>query len=498
MILYGAGAAGLQAALALRGGGQFRPVAFVDDDPALHGSEVNGIRIHPPGRLAKLVARHEVKQVLLALPSAGRARRRAIVAELEPLPVHVKTLPALADLVSGEARLDEFQEVAIEDLLGRDPVPPRDDLLAAGIRGRTVLVTGAGGSIGSELCRQILRLGPVQLLLYENAEYPLYRIERELRTLAAGEGLDTAIVPLLGTVANEQRLQRLMAGFGVHTVYHAAAYKHVPLVEHNLIEGVRNNVFGTLRCARAAMAAGVASFVLVSTDKAVRPINVMGASKRMAELVLQGLAGEQERLGHATRFTMVRFGNVLGSSGSVVPLFREQIRNGGPLTVTDPEVTRYFMTIPEAAELVLQAGSMGQGGDVFVLDMGEPVRIVDLARRMVHLSGLTVRDEAQPHGDIEIRFTGLRPGEKLYEELLLGEDVEPTEHPMIRRAQELAYPWPELEPKLEELDAACQEFDCVAARRLLAWGVCGFGQEGAIVDWLWLHQHQQGKETYLH
>ena len=489
VILYGAGAAGLQSALALRGGGRYEPVAFVDDDPGLHGSEVSGLRVYPPYELARLVSRFGATHVLLALPSAGRGRRREIIGQLEPLAVHVKTLPTLADLVNGEARLDDFQEVAIEDLLGRDPVPPRPELLAAGITGKTVMVTGAGGSIGSELCRQILLLQPVQLLLYEISEYQLYRIERELRTLAASEGLETALVPLLGNIANRQRLEQVMAGFGVSTVYHAAAYKHVPLVEHNLIEGVRNNVFGTLRCARAAMAAGVESFVLVSTDKAVRPTNIMGASKRMAELVLQGLAGARGALEHNTRFTMVRFGNVLGSSGSVVPLFREQIRAGGPLTVTHPEVTRYFMTIPEAAELVLQAGSMGEGGDVFVLDMGEPVRIMDLARRMVRLSGLEVRDEAHPHGDIEITVTGLRPGEKLYEELLLGEAVEGTDHPMIHRARELSFPWPELEAQLDKLDAACQAFDCVEVRRILAWGVCGFGDEGRIVDWLWQHRH---------
>ena len=491
VILYGAGAAGLQSALALRGGGQFEPVAFVDDDPGLHGSEVSGLRVYPPFELPRLIDRFKATEVLLAMPSAGRGRRREIIGQLEPLAVHVKTLPTLADLVSGDARLDEFQEVAVEDLLGRDPVPPREDLLAEGISGKTVMVTGAGGSIGSELCRQILRLEPMQLLLYEISEYQLYRVERELRTQAASDGIETTVVPLLGNIANRQRLEQVMAGFGVHTVYHAAAYKHVPLVEHNLIEGVRNNVFGTLRCARAAMAAGVASFVLISTDKAVRPTNVMGASKRMAELVLQGLSESREALGHGTRFTMVRFGNVLGSSGSVVPLFREQIRAGGPVTVTHPEVTRYFMTIPEAAELVLQAGSMGEGGDVFVLDMGEPVRIFDLARRMIRLTGYEVRDEEHPHGDITITFSGLRPGEKLYEELLLGEAVESTDHPMICRARELSFPWPELEAKLEELDAACQAFDCPAARQVLAWGVCGFGKEGTIVDWLW--QHQRGE-----
>lgn len=485
VVIYGAGAAGLQSCVALLSGNEYEPIAFLDDDAGLHGSDVNGIRVHPPEALAALVERFGVRDALLAMPSVSRGRRREIIQWLERFPVHVKTLPGLADLVSGQSRVDDFRDVEIEDLLGRDPVPADADLLARDIRGKTVMVTGAGGSIGSELCRQIVRQEPAQLLLYEVCEFSLYRIERELRSmLAHGQG-SAHLVPLLGSVANGRRLQRVMELFGVDTVYHAAAYKHVPLVEQNLIEGVRNNTFGTLHCAEAAIRAGVASFVLVSTDKAVRPTNVMGASKRLAEMVLQALAQEQAR----TRFTMVRFGNVLDSSGSVVPLFREQIRRGGPVTVTDEAVTRYFMTIPEAAELVLQAGSMGSGGDVFVLDMGEPVRILDLAQRMIRLSGFELRDERNPDGDIEIRITGLRPGEKLYEELLIGEHVEPTAHRMIMRSEEERVPWNTLSAYLDRMDEACRSFDCAAIRRMLAEIVTGYEAQHGLVDVLWAQEN---------
>ncbi|HYW75342.1 MAG TPA: nucleoside-diphosphate sugar epimerase/dehydratase, partial [Gammaproteobacteria bacterium] len=454
VVIYGAGAAGRQSAAALLQGNEYRPVAFVDDDASLQGSEIHGIRVYSPDALGKVAGANDVELVLLAMPSVRRGQRRAIIERLEPLPLHIKTLPGLADLVSGSARVDEFRNVDIEDLLGRDPVAPQQELLDRCVRGKVVLVTGAGGSIGSELCRQILKLGPSQLLLLDASEYALYQIDSELTRRAALQGRDVKIDAFLGSVLDADRLQRIMHVGGVDTVYHAAAYKHVPLVEQNMIEGVRNNVLGTYRCAEAAIASGVQSFVLISTDKAVRPTNVMGASKRLAELVLQGLALRQSK----TRFTMVRFGNVLGSSGSVVPLFREQIAQGGPVTVTHPEVVRYFMTIPEAAELVIQAGSMGQGGDVFVLNMGQPVKIVDLARRMIHLMGLTARDQDTPDGDVAIEFTGLRPGEKLYEELLIGDSVSATQHPMIMRAEEDRIAWRQVAEMLDKIQQACEAY----------------------------------------
>lgn len=487
VLIYGAGSAGVQSAAALAAAREYQPVAFVDDNPALQGSVMQGLRVYAPEELPELAASKRATQVLLAMPSAGRQRRREIVEHLAPLKLHVKTLPTLSDLVSGKARVDEFREVDIEDLLGRDCVPPDRALLESGIAGKTVMVTGAGGSIGGELCRQIIRLGTRTMVLVDVSEFALYRIERELLAFARDEALTVRIEAFLGSTEDQRRMQRLMAGFGVETVFHAAAYKHVPLVERNLIEGVRNNVFGTLACARAAIDAGVTSFVLVSTDKAVRPTNVMGASKRLSELALQGLAHAQG----TTRLTMVRFGNVLDSSGSVVPLFREQIRRGGPVTVTHPEVTRYFMTIPEAAELVLQAGSMGQGGDVFVLDMGRPVRVLDLAQRLVHLMGLTIRDTQNPDGDIEIEFTGLRPGEKLHEELLIGERVSQTRHPMIMRSQEEhagdAWLW----PLLDRIETAAQEFDCDAVKAALVEAVNGYPAESEIQDGLW-RQEQHG------
>jgi FlaA1/EpsC-like NDP-sugar epimerase len=420
------------------------------------------------------------------MPSQSRARRNAKQAQQEPLPVHVKSLPGLADLVSGAARVDDFREVDIEDLLGRDPVIPDQGLLENCIRGKVVMVTGAGGSIGSELCRQVLRLSPRVLILYELSEPALYRIERELRPIRQAEGIAAEVVPLMGSVTERAALRRVMSVWGVHTVYHAAAYKHVPIVEHNYISGVRNNVFGTWYAAEAALAAGVERFVLVSTDKAVRPTNVMGASKRLAELVLQGLHDQTRRdCEPVTRFCMVRFGNVLGSSGSVVPLFREQIRGGGPVTVTHPEITRYFMTIPEATALVIQAGAMGRGGDVFVLDMGESVKIVDMARRMIHLAGYEVRDAENPHGDIAIEFSGLRPGEKLYEELLIGDEITPTQHPMIRRAQECSRPWSQMQAYLEQLLRACDRFDCEGVRKVLLETVNGFNPTDSIHDLIW-------------
>lgn len=486
VVIYGAGTSGVQLAALLRGGHEYQPVAFVDDAPTKQGSIINGIKVFSSGELPDLIARRGVTQVLLAMPAASRSRRRAIVEELEPLPVHVRTVPSVNDLVSGKAQVDQIREVDIEDLLGRDSVAPDIELLDACIRGKSVMVTGAGGSIGSELCRQIVAERPTRLVLFELSEYALYAIERELRTMMAGQALAVELVPLLGTVQERRHLEAVMRAYGVQTVYHAAAYKHVPLVEHNVIEGVANNIFGTWAAAEAARACAVETFVLISTDKAVRPTNVMGASKRMAELVLQGLAGERG----STRFCMVRFGNVLGSSGSVVPLFREQIRHGGPVTVTHPEIIRYFMTIPEAAQLVIQAGSMGRGGDVFVLDMGEPVRIADLAQRMIRLMGFEVREDGNPDGDITIEYSGLRPGEKLYEELLIGENVAGTAHPRILRAEESALPWERLQPLLLRLKEACSGFDSATVREMLREAVPEYTPNGSLQDLLWLAREQ--------
>jgi len=449
-LIYGAGTAGAQTASAMEIAAQSVLVGFVDDDPAKVGRSINGVTVFAASSVASLVREQGVTDLLLAMPSAARSRRKEIIESLQAVPVHVRTLPDWADLASGRVTVQDFKELDIEDLLGRDPVPPNTDLLARNLAGKVVLVTGAGGSIGSELCRQILGQRPRQLVLLDHSEFNLYSIHQELVASVGALGLVVDVVPLLASVAHLARLQELCRVYKPHTVYHAAAYKHVPIVESNPAVGIENNVFGTLNMARAALDCGVASFVLVSTDKAVRPTNIMGASKRMAELVLQALAA-QSQAQNATCFSMVRFGNVLGSSGSVVPLFRRQLAEGGPLTVTHADVTRYFMTIPEAAQLVLQAGAMAHGGEVFVLDMGEPVKIIDLARRMVELSGMTVRDVATPNGDISIAITGLRPGEKLYEELLIGENPTPTVHPRIMMAHEHFMAWPELDPHLQAL-----------------------------------------------
>jgi FlaA1/EpsC-like NDP-sugar epimerase len=434
---------------------------------------------------------------LLAIPSSSRTRRREILELLEKYPLHVRSVPGFMDLASGRVKVDDIQEVDIADLLGRDAVPAQEHLLERCIAGQSVLVTGAGGSIGSELCRQILMLKPKTLLLFEHSEFNLYTILCELEQRVSRESLPVRVLPILGSVRDEAKLHDIMTTWSVDTVYHAAAYKHVPMVEHNIAEGVLNNVVGTLNTAQAAIKAGVANFVLISTDKAVRPTNVMGSTKRLAELVLQALSRElgpvmfAERSNvprvNKTRFTMVRFGNVLGSSGSVIPLFHKQIKSGGPITVTHPNITRYFMTIPEAAQLVIQAGSMGLGGDVFVLDMGEPVKIVELAEKMVHLSGLSVRSDKNPHGDIAIEFTGLRPGEKLYEELLIGENVAVTGHPMIMSADEDYLPWETLKEKLAQLLNAVGNDDYDKVRKLLRETVSGYAPDGEIVDWM----HQQ-------
>jgi FlaA1/EpsC-like NDP-sugar epimerase len=481
VVIYGAGDAGAHLVTALRGRGEFVPIAFIDDNPALHRAVINGLEVRSPQVLPNLIEEFGVSRVLLALPSASRRRRQEIINHLEQLPVHVQTIPDMAALVAGNARADDIREVHIEDLLGRDAVPPNPKLLDACIRGKSILVTGAGGSIGSELCLQIAQLAPKRLILLDISEAALYTIDQTLQNCAARKSLDLEIVVLIGSAHHRERVHEVLETYAVDTVYHAAAYKHVPLVEHNMIEGIHNNVFGTFHTAEAAVAAGVKSFVLISTDKAVLPTNVMGATKRFAELVLQGL----NQRGSSTTFSIVRFGNVLASSGSVVPLFREQIRNGGPVTVTHPEIYRYFMTIPEAASLVIQAGSMGMGGDVFVLDMGKPVRIRDLAEKMIHLMGLTVRDESNPDGDIEIRYTGLRPGEKLYEELLIGNKVSGTEHPSILRAEEDFLPWNELKPLLDQLWTACQRLDCIKAREILLRAVAGYSPTKEVEDLVW-------------
>ncbi len=472
-LIFGAGTAGVQTASALAVSGQFELVGFVDDDAFKVGRSINGVPVFAPQSIPDLVNRGLVTDILLALPSASRARRKEIIESLRSLPVHIRTLPDWADLASGRVTTQDFQELDIEDLLGRDPVPPNRDLLARNLVGKSVLVTGAAGSIGSELCRQIVQERPRQLLLLDHSEFGLYTIHQELLALAASRSPELELVPLLGSVTDATRLAEICHGYKPHTVYHAAAYKHVPLVESNPAQGIFNNVFGTLHTARAALASGVSNFVLVSTDKAVRPTNVMGASKRMAELVLQALATDAAQAG-TTCFSMVRFGNVLDSSGSVVPLFRQQIASGGPLTVTHPEVTRYFMTISEAAQLVLQAAAMAGGGEVFVLDMGEPVKILDLARRMVELSGLQLRSADHPAGDIEIVITGLRPGEKLYEELLLGDNPIPTVHPRIMKAREEGLDWAALQPRLDALQRAVVQSDVDAIKAVLRQCVQGY------------------------
>lgn len=482
--IYGAGSGGVQLLTSLRVSEQYNCCAFVDDDVHLAGRSIEGLPVYGPKDIDRMIADTGVQEVLLAIPSASRYRRRQILLKLQDYPVRVRTMPGIADIASGKVQVGELREVDIADLLGRDPVAPDQGLLGRCIRGQVVMVTGAGGSIGSELCRQIVELEPTALVLYEHNEYGLYEIHAELQRWIAACSLRIELVPLLGSIRNSARMKHVIEAWRVDTIYHAAAYKHVPLVEYNNAEGIHNNVWGTLRAAQAAIEGGVRNFVLVSTDKAVRPTNVMGATKRLAELVLQGLAheprpvlwsnGPRVPVENRTRFTMVRFGNVLGSSGSVIPLFREQVRQGGPVTVTDPGMTRYFMTIPEAAQLVIQAGSMGESGNVYVLDMGDPVSILDMARKMIRLSGLSVCDADNPEGDIEIVFTGLRPGEKLYEELLIGDNPEPTLHPRIRRANEASLAWADLVELLDELADAVSRSDLLKVRQLLLSAVQGY------------------------
>ena len=490
LLIYGAGEAGVQTASAIAVARQFVLLGFIDDDKTKAGRTINGVDIMRPDEVTDAVERMGVTDVLLAMPSLGRSRRNEIIASLRDLPVHVRTLPGMVDLASGRVSAQDFQELDVEDLLGRPPVLPDAMLLAKNLAGQVVLVTGAGGSIGSELCRQIIFAKPHQLVLVDHNEFGLYTTHRELEALCQEHALPVAITPLLASVVNFSRLQEIFQLYKPASIYHAAAYKHVPLVESNPAEGVLNNVFGTLNVARAAMESNAAHFVLISTDKAVRPTNVMGATKRMAELVLQAFAatgvvnflspdgGQSHQVLNATMFSMVRFGNVLGSSGSVVPLFRQQLASGGPLTVTHEEVTRYFMTIPEAAQLVLQAGAMATGGDVFVLDMGQPVKIIDLARRMIQLEGLSIIDDDNPHGDIAINVTGLRAGEKLYEELLIGDGAQPTAHTRILKAHEDFVVWSELSVFLVALRNAAMLNDAAAIKLTLTALVSGYTSAG--------------------
>ncbi|EIT7124115.1 polysaccharide biosynthesis protein [Vibrio parahaemolyticus] len=487
VLIYGAGSGGRQLAMALRSSGEYRVRAFIDGDSTLCNTMILGLPVIAIEDAMPIINKYDVSQVLLAVPSAKRSRRKVILDELAKLPVEVLTVPDMTDIVSGKAKIDELKDVAIEDLLGRDPVAPQQVLLEANIKGKVVMVTGAGGSIGSELCRQIVEQSPKSIILFELSEFGLYQIDRELNQLKVEKGFTCDIIPLLGSVQRQHRLETTMSSFKVQTVYHAAAYKHVPLVEFNVIEGVRNNIYGTYYTACAAIKAGVESFVLISTDKAVRPTNVMGATKRMAELGLQALADQENAKPNGTRFCMVRFGNVLGSSGSVIPVFKKQIASGGPVTVTHPEITRFFMTIPEAAQLVIQAGAMGKGGDVFVLDMGESVKITDLACNLIQLSGLEVKSEANPHGDIEIQFSGLRPGEKLYEELLIGDSVKQTAHERIMTAHEVHLPLKEYELLLNDLDFACHNMDHENIRTLLLSAPTGFNPTDGIGDLVWSH-----------
>jgi len=481
VIIYGAGSAGRQLSIALTQSVEYRPVAFVDDNPQLQRQSINGIEVFSRKDLDRLVEKKNATEVLLAMPSISRIQRNEIIHFLEPYKLLVRSLPGVSDLAQGKVKVADLREVSIKDLLGRDSVAPNEKLLKIKISDKVVMVTGAGGSIGSELCRQILFLKPKQLILFEISEYALYQIEHELDEI----GMPYAsIFPILGSVQDRGRLEKICKHFGVQTIYHAAAYKHVPLVEYNNSEGVLNNTFGTKIIAEVAIDAKVETFVLISTDKAVRPSNTMGATKRAAELVLQALSDQD----HSTCFTIVRFGNVLDSSGSVIPLFKKQIKDGGPITVTDANMVRYFMTIHEAVELVIQAGAMSKGGDVFVLDMGEPVRIYDLATRMIQLSGLHVLDDNNLDGDIEIKCIGLRPGEKLYEELLVGDNTSETDNPLILRAKEAMLDWVILKPILDQLHEATKKSDQEKVRELLIEIVPDFKPQCDIADLLFSNE----------
>lgn len=499
IVIYGAGSAGYQLFRHLQNNRDTKPVAFIDDNPDLRRRSIGGLRVHGPDELPALIRRLDIREIFLAIPSLAPTKRKEILEMLEPLSLHVRTVPSIVEITTGRKQVAELQEVQPEDILGREIISPDPQLMRRCIQNQTVMVTGAGGSIGSELCRQILEQQPKRVVLFEHSEFNLYTIEEELRASIQRRGLAVELYAVLGSVMDPALLTKVMTSLEVNTIYHAAAYKHVPVVENNVAAGIRNNVLGTLHTAQAAIEAKVANFVLISTDKAVRPTNIMGASKRLAELILQALAqrtthlnsgnGDAERAAagsapqHQTRFTMVRFGNVLDSSGSVIPTFRRQIEHNGPVTVTHPDVTRYFMTIPEAAQLVVQASSLGTGGEVFVLDMGQPVRILDLAMKMIRLSGLTVRNDVNPKGDIQIDYIGLRPGEKLYEELLIGEQVYPTGHPRILRAEEAALDWGTIKALISRLQDALAKGDLQAICSLLIENVEGFRPSGPPVDW---------------
>ncbi|KGY07448.1 polysaccharide biosynthesis protein [Vibrio sinaloensis] len=485
VIIYGAGSAGRQLVNLIRQGKEYKVVAFIDDDKSLKKTTIHGITVFRRSKLKFLVEKYSVSKVLLAIPSASRGQRRDIIERLTELQVEVLTVPNLDDIINGSFQLDQLKEVTVEDLLGRDTVEPNQELLEKNITGKVVMVTGAGGSIGSELCRQIIGNRPQALVLFELSEFGLYQIDREISQLVNDLGLEITVFPILGSVQNSERLKSVMSSFKVQTVYHAAAYKHVPLVEYNVIEGVENNIFGTFRTAQAAVASKVESFVLISTDKAVRPTNVMGTTKRIAELGLQALAEQENAKENGTRFCMVRFGNVLGSSGSVIPVFKKQIEAGGPVTVTHPDIIRYFMTIPEAAQLVIQAGAMGKGGDVFVLDMGEPVRIADLAKNLIHLSGLEIKDKDNDQGDIEIVYSGLRPGEKLFEELLIGDKVLKTSHERIMAANEVHLSYEEYCRLIDRLAQACSNFAHDDIRNILLEAPAGFNPTDGVADLVW-------------
>jgi len=484
VLVYGAGSAGVQLATALSYSSELNPVAFVDDDSSLLNHQIMGLKIYPSNKLEKIIVSMKIEEVLLAIPSSSRERKNEIVNFLGQYNVRVRTVPGVSELAQGNLKIDDLHIVNIDDLLGRNLVPPNQNYLRSDITNKVVMITGAGGSIGSELCRQITNLEPKHIILFEQNEFSLYLIDQELKEII-GDASKILITPILCSVLNTDKLEQVCKNFLVQTIYHSAAYKHVPMIELNIFAGIENNIFGTLSCAEAAIAANVEVLVLISTDKAVRPTNTMGATKRFSELILQALSKKIKN--SQIKFSMVRFGNVLGSSGSVIPLFKKQIKNGGPVTVTDPDIIRYFMTIPEAAQLVIQAGSMSKsGGDVFILDMGKPVKIIDLAKKMIRLSGLEVKDSNHPNGDIEIVFTGLRPGEKLYEELLIGGNVLPTDHKLILRSEEEMIDWSELEVILNKLKVSVKSRDYIAARKLLTQAVPGFTPKKIINDPMFL------------
>ena len=479
VLVYGAGSAGVQLATALNYSNELNPVAFIDDDSSLLGHQIMGLKIYPSRSLEKVIESMKIQEILLAMPSLTRTRQNEIINYLDSYSLKVRTVPGVSELAQGNLKIDDLLAVKIDDLLGRDMIPPNKNYLRLNITNKIVMVTGAGGSIGSELCRQIIKLEPKQIILFDHSEFFLYSVDQDLNE-KIGES-EIIVTPILGSVLDKVKIEEVCRNFSVQTIYHAAAYKHVPMIELNIFSGIENNVLGTLYCAQAAIAANVEVFVLISTDKAVRPTNIMGATKRFSELILQSLSDNLKN--SKIKFSMVRFGNVLGSSGSVIPLFERQIKNGGPITVTDPEVIRYFMTIPEAAQLVIQAGSMSKtGGDVFILDMGQPIKILDLAIKMIRLSGLEVKDKEHPNGDIEIIFTGLRPGEKLYEELLIGDSVFNTEHELILRSEEEMIAWSELEVILEKLTSSIISRDYQAVRGILLEAVPGYTPKNVFQD----------------